>query len=152
MRWLGLQLSHKCFTEKNLPPACADKILVLACQIPSRLVPESESLAILRKWTMLERSQHPHTQNICGKRSIGNVFLCRKKLIFLTKNIFSQYFQIFSAPQGSEFQDLADPGCVRPYHYHKCIANAPTDCRFAKNEFSGSRTELLRTTRIARTL
>ncbi len=75
-------------------------------------VPETRKIA---KWAMLGRSQKPHTRNICVKLSIGNVFLCRKKLIFFTKNIFSQYFHIFSAPQDSEFQDLADPGCVRPY-------------------------------------
>ena len=67
----------------------------------------------LAKWAMSGHSQHPHTQNICGKRSIGNVFLCRRKLFFYEK-YFSQYFLIFSVPQDSEFQDLADPGCVRP--------------------------------------
>ena len=67
-------------------------------------VPETRKIA---KWAMLEHPKHPQTQKLCGKRSIGIIFLSRKKMIFLTN------FQIFSAPQDSEFQDLTrSPMCT----------------------------------------
>ena len=58
---------------------------------------------------MLERSQHPQTPKLCGKRSIDIIFGYRKKCIFFTKNIFAQYFLTFSTPQDCEFRDFDDP-------------------------------------------
>ncbi len=91
---------------------------------------------------MLERSQHPQTPKLCGKLSIGNVFLCRKNMIFFTKNIFSQYFPDFLVPQDSEFQDLADPGCVRPYYRLPTWVEPLLDLGDARGGFDGSLEEV----------
>ena len=56
----------------------------------------------------------PPYPNSMRETKYWQCFSLQEKTVFFTKNIFSQYFQIFSAPQDSEFQDLADPGCVRP--------------------------------------
>ena len=69
-------------------------------------VPEARKIT---KWVMFARSQHPHNQKLCRKRSISTQKHPTKN-IFFAENVFSQYFSFFSAPQHLDFRDFADLG------------------------------------------
>ena len=64
---------------------------------------------------MLERSKHPQPQNYAGNEVLAIFLIVEKIRFFYKKYIFATFPDFFLAPQDSEFQDLADPGCVRPY-------------------------------------
>ena len=70
-------------------------------------VPKTRKIA---KSMVLERPQHPQTPKLCGKRSISIIFPTKKKMFFLAKIIFSQYFWDFSTRQNPKIRDLTDPG------------------------------------------
>ena len=74
-------------------------------------VPRTRKFA---KWTLLEPPQHPQTRKLCGKRTISIIFSIKKKKVFFSKMIFSQYFWDFSTHQSKDFRDLGDPAMC-PY-------------------------------------
>ena len=67
------------------------------------------------KWVIFTRSQHPHNQKLCGKRSISTQKHPTKKNFF-AENVFSQYFPLFSTPQHLDFRDFADLGMCPSLH------------------------------------
>ena len=76
-------------------------------EIPCFGVPGARKIM---KLMMFARSQHPHNQKLCGKRSISTQKHPTKKNIFFAENIFSQYFPLFSTPQHLAFCDFVDLG------------------------------------------
>ena len=76
-------------------------------EIPCFGVPGARKIM---KLMMLARSQHPHNQKLCGKRSISTQKHPTKKNIFFAEKVFSQYFPLFSTPQHLDFRDFADLG------------------------------------------
>ena len=77
-------------------------------------VPDHGFVWIFRKLMMFARSQHPHNQKICGKRSISTQKHPTKN-IFLQKKFFRNIFHFFRHLNISIFAILPIWGCVRPY-------------------------------------